>query len=78
MQPKSVLHAVLKRRLIFDPPAGAGAPADQVQGQPAEFRGTCCTPVRPEAPVAGGAPVLSGVLVVDLGRLAGLGVPPGG
>ena len=46
----------------FWPPAGAGAPADQVQGQPAEFRGTCCTPVTPEAPVAAGVPVLSEVL----------------
>ena len=35
----------VKTEADFCPPAGAGAPADRVQGQPAEFRGTCCTPV---------------------------------
>ena len=43
----------------FWPPAGAGAPADRGQGWPAEFRGPCCTPVTPEAPVVTRVPVTS-------------------
>ena len=65
----------VKTEADFCPPAGAGAPADRGQGGPAEFRGPCCTPVTPEAPVAAGVPciirrsLLSGLIDSCLGEI---------